>query len=90
MLFRPHGQLLRIDMRKNYAFVQFTKVEDATKAKEATNGGKLDQSVITVEYVAQRERSSRLDYDRRERSRDRGHRDRGHDDRNDGYRGRRR
>merc|ERR550532_1022089 len=43
MLFSPHGQLVRIDMRKNYAFVQFTDVEDATKAKEATNGGKLDQ-----------------------------------------------
>jgi len=82
MLFSPHGQLVRIDMRKNYAFVQFTDVADATKAKEATNGGKLDQSVITVEYVAQRERrdggsrDSRRDreekYERSRRGRDEG------------------
>mmetsp|Transcript_14172 Transcript_14172/g.20775 ORF Transcript_14172/g.20775 Transcript_14172/m.20775 type:complete len:177 (-) Transcript_14172:576-1106(-) len=76
MLFSPYGELVRIDMKKNYAFVQFTNVDDATKAKEATNGGKLDQSVITVEYVAQRRR------DRDERGgRGGGDRDRG------GYRG---
>mmetsp|Transcript_15817 Transcript_15817/g.19283 ORF Transcript_15817/g.19283 Transcript_15817/m.19283 type:complete len:176 (-) Transcript_15817:182-709(-) len=54
MLFQEFGEIVRIDMKKNYAFVQFTKVEDATRAKDQTNGGRLDQSVITVEYVAQR------------------------------------
>jgi len=49
MLFTKFGELVRIDMKKNYAFVQFTNVEDAIKAKNATNGGKLDQNVITVE-----------------------------------------
>ncbi|KAL9188921.1 hypothetical protein ACHAXT_011411 [Thalassiosira profunda] len=54
MLFEPYGELVRIDMRRNYAFVQFKTVEEAVRAKEATNGGKLDQSEITVEYVARR------------------------------------
>lgn len=49
MLFSKFGDLVRIDMKKNYAFVQFTNTDDATKAKDATNGGKLDQNVITVE-----------------------------------------
>lgn len=54
MLFEPFGKLLRIDMKRNYAFVQFETVEQATMAKEATDGGKLDQSKITVEYVARK------------------------------------
>jgi len=49
MLFSKFGDLVRIDMKRNYAFVQFTNTDDATKAKDATNGGKLDQNVITVE-----------------------------------------
>ncbi len=54
MLFEPYGELIRIEMKRNYAFVQFRTVEEATRAKDATNGGKLDQSEITVEYVARR------------------------------------
>ncbi len=49
MLFSKFGDLVRIDMKRNYAFVQYTTTEDATKAKDATNGGQLDQNVITVE-----------------------------------------
>jgi len=56
MLFSPFGKLVRIDMKGNYAFVQFSSIEEAKLAKEATNGGKLDRSVLTVEYVA-RQRS---------------------------------
>lgn len=41
-------------MKRNYAFVQFKTVEEAMRAKDATNGGKLDQSEITVEFVARR------------------------------------
>lgn len=52
MLFGPFGQLIRIDMKGNYAFVQFSSIDEAMKAKDATNGGKLDRSVLTVEYVA--------------------------------------
>lgn len=83
MLFSPYGELVRIDMKKNYAFVQFTSVNDAIKAKDATNGGKLDQSVITVEFVAAKRRD-RDGGGYRGRGGDRdGDRDRG------GYRGRR-
>lgn len=56
MLFQPYGEIVRIEMKRNFAFVQFKNIAQATKAKEATNGGKLDQSVLTVEYVAQRHR----------------------------------
>jgi len=71
MLFEPYGDLVRIEMKRNYAFVQFKSIEQATKAKEQVNGGKLDQSVLTVEYVAQGDRSgsgggfNRHDRDRR-------------------------
>mmetsp|Transcript_24563 Transcript_24563/g.58061 ORF Transcript_24563/g.58061 Transcript_24563/m.58061 type:complete len:407 (-) Transcript_24563:145-1365(-) len=52
MLFEPFGELVRIDMKRNYAFVQFGSIDEATRAKDATNGGRLEQSVLTVEYVA--------------------------------------
>ena len=81
MLFQPFGELLRIDMKRNYAFVQFATVEQAKNAKEATNGGKLDQSAITVEYVARRMSDERRTYrDSRPRDdyRGRSFRDRGH------------
>lgn len=65
MLFEPFGELVRIDLKRNYAFVQFKSIAEATKAKETTNGGKLDQSVLTVEYVArQRENEIRAAGDR--------------------------
>merc|ERR1712232_305720 len=85
MLFSPYGDLIRIDMKKNYAFVQFASVDQAKRAKDATNGGKLDQSVITVEYVARRDRddgsANRRDY----RSRHNGSPDR-YERRNNRYR----
>jgi RNA recognition motif. (a.k.a. RRM, RBD, or RNP domain) len=52
MLFEPFGEITRIDMKRNYAFIQFRTIDQATRAKESTHGGKLDQSVLTVEYVA--------------------------------------
>jgi len=69
MLFATYGELVRIDMKRNYAFVQFKTIEQATKAKENTNGGKIDQSILTVEYVA-RQRSN--DQRGGSRGRDRG------------------
>jgi len=54
MLFEPYGEIVRIEMKRNYAFVQFKTVEESIRAKDATNGGKLDQSEITVEFVARR------------------------------------
>ena len=81
MLFEPYGELVRIDMKRNYAFVQFTNTEQAKAAKEATNGGKLDQSIITVEYVARR-----MGDKPRGGGRDRGGRGRYDDRRGGGYR----
>lgn len=78
MLFEPYGELVRIDMKRNYAFVQFRTIEQATKAKEATNGGKLDQSVLTVEYVARQRLNERRNDSRRSQDRSRGR----YDDRN--------
>lgn len=74
MLFEPFGELVRIDMKRNYAFVQYNTVEEAKKAKEQTNGGKLDSSIITVEYVARR--AGERDGDRRRRDGRRGGGDR--------------
>ena len=51
MLFEPFDQHVRINMKSNYAFVHYTTVEAAKNAKEATDGGKLDSSVITVKFV---------------------------------------
>ncbi|ACI65069.1 predicted protein, partial [Thalassiosira pseudonana CCMP1335] len=53
-LFQQYGELVRVDMKRNYAFVQFKTVDEAQAAKDGTNGGKLDQSEITVEFVARR------------------------------------
>ena len=60
MLFKDYGRLVRVDMRRNYAFVQFDSTEEAIKAKDATDGGKLDDSVLSVEFVV----SKRRDMDR--------------------------
>lgn len=88
MLFQPYGELIRIDMKGNYAFVQFNTIDEAQRAKEATNGGKLDRSVLTVEYVA----NQRGDRNRRSGGGDYrgGGRDRGryNDDRRGAPRGR--
>jgi len=70
MLFEPYGELVRIEMKRNYAFVQFRTIAQATRAKEEVNGGKLDQSVLTVEYVAQ-QRGEGGDRRRGDRGRDR-------------------
>ena len=59
MLFKDYGRLVRVDMRRNYAFVQFESTEDAIKAKDATDGGKLDDSVLSVEFVVSKRRDDR-------------------------------
>ena len=59
MLFRPHGELVRLDMKRNYAFVQFQTIEQATVAKNITHNGKLDQSTLTVEFAARQRNDDR-------------------------------
>ena len=90
MLFEPYGELVRIEMKRNYAFVQFKTIDQATKAREEVNGGKLDQSVLTVEYVAQQRGDGDMRRDGGRRGRGESSGDRRGDDRrrprNDDYR----
>ncbi|GLT84820.1 hypothetical protein SLE2022_030320 [Rubroshorea leprosula] len=49
--FEPHGKVLHVRVRRNFAFVQFATQEDATKALEATQRSKLLDRVVSVEYA---------------------------------------
>ncbi|XP_057798542.1 serine/arginine-rich splicing factor RS40-like isoform X2 [Salvia miltiorrhiza] len=76
--FDPYGKILNIRVRRNFAFIQFESLEDATKALDATNMSKLLDRVITVEFAMKddddrrngnspdhvRDRSPRRGYDR--------------------------
>lgn len=50
--FEPYGKIKRVEIKRNYAFVQFSTVEEATEARIALNGKLVDDREITVEYVA--------------------------------------
>eukprot|EP00249_Psilotum_nudum_P012579 c23864_g1_i1 orf=1438-2013(+) len=50
--FEPYGKLVRVHIRKNFAFVQYETQEEATKALECTNMSKVLDRVISVEYAA--------------------------------------
>lgn len=50
--FEPYGKLVRVQIRKNFGFVQYETQEEATKALECTNMSKVTDRVITVEYAA--------------------------------------
>eukprot|EP00587_Corethron_hystrix_P017034 CAMPEP_0113326550 /NCGR_PEP_ID=MMETSP0010_2-20120614/18598_1 /TAXON_ID=216773 ORGANISM="Corethron hystrix, Strain 308" /NCGR_SAMPLE_ID=MMETSP0010_2 /ASSEMBLY_ACC=CAM_ASM_000155 /LENGTH=249 /DNA_ID=CAMNT_0000186923 /DNA_START=799 /DNA_END=1546 /DNA_ORIENTATION=+ /assembly_acc=CAM_ASM_000155 len=85
MLFSNYGTIIRIDMKRNYAFVQFSSVHESKQAKEATDGGKLDEAIITVEYVARK--IPPRDGPRRDYQRDAGyHHRRQHDNYRSDYR----
>ncbi|XP_074263438.1 serine/arginine-rich splicing factor RS31-like [Silene latifolia] len=49
--FEPHGKVLNVRIRRNFAFVQLETLEDAIKALESTNMSKLQDRVISVEYA---------------------------------------
>ncbi|GAB4854555.1 hypothetical protein Ancab_023136 [Ancistrocladus abbreviatus] len=72
--FEPYGKVLGIRIQRNFAFVQFGKQEDSTKALECTHMSKLLHRVISVEYALQDgdERDDRLDSHGRGYSRCRG------------------
>lgn len=50
--FARYGNVLRVDMRRNYAFIEFEKIEQATDALKGMNGEKLLDREIIVEYMA--------------------------------------
>lgn len=49
--FEPYGRLVRVEIKKNYAFVQFQDQDAATKALNSCNGSSLQGRQIAVEYV---------------------------------------
>lgn len=69
--FDLYGKILNVRMRRNFAFVQYESLEDATKALDATNMSKMSDRVISVEYASREddERRNRYNADRRGRDR---------------------
>ncbi|KAL9258470.1 Serine/arginine-rich splicing factor RS31-like protein [Drosera capensis] len=49
--FEPYGKITSIRIRRNFGFVQFATLEEATKALECTHMSKLFDRVISVEYA---------------------------------------
>ncbi|KAK3143165.1 hypothetical protein QOZ80_4BG0359290 [Eleusine coracana subsp. coracana] len=65
--FGPFGRISNIRIRRNFAFVQFETLEEATKALEGTHATMLLDRVISVEYAFRDdgERSDRYESPRR-------------------------
>ncbi|GMI74056.1 arginine/serine-rich splicing factor 31 [Hibiscus trionum] len=65
--FEPYGKVLNVRIRRNFAFVQFATLEDASKALEATQRSKLLDRVVSVEYALRDddERDGRYDSPKR-------------------------
>jgi len=72
-LFEPFGKIKRVEIRRNYGFIQFDTVEAATEARLAINGKSIRGRELTVEYVArdQLERRGDRRSPRRDRNRSR-------------------
>ncbi|XP_055808711.1 serine/arginine-rich splicing factor RS31-like isoform X3 [Solanum dulcamara] len=49
--FEPHGKVLHVRIRRNFAFVQFENQEEATRALECTHMSKVLDRVVSVEYA---------------------------------------
>lgn len=57
-IFDRFGRLVRVQIKRNYAFIQYEHVEDAARALEETSGTRLDGRVLTVEFVARENNES--------------------------------
>ena len=55
-----YGALNRVEIKRNYAFVEFKNLDEAIEAQKRTHGTNFDGRTITVEFVE----SSRLGRDR--------------------------
>lgn len=69
--FDPYGKIVNVRIRRNFAFVQYESLEDATKALDATNLSKLMDRVISVEYAAREDDDKRGGHSPDRRGRDR-------------------
>eukprot|EP00210_Caulerpa_lentillifera_P002214 g2128.t1 len=56
--FEQYGRLLRVNIRRNYAFVQYETVEEATEALNKTHGYNFIGRPLTVEYCINDEKKS--------------------------------
>ncbi|KAF6136213.1 hypothetical protein GIB67_001622 [Kingdonia uniflora] len=65
--FEIYGKIEHVRIRRNFAFVQFDKQEEATKALECTHMSKINGRVVSVEYALRDdgERGDRGDSPRR-------------------------
>jgi len=63
--FEQFGRLVRVEVKRNFAFVEFETIEEATEAMKSLNGKQLIDREITVEYMASRHS---LSSERRSRS----------------------
>ncbi|KAI9109830.1 hypothetical protein K1719_018871 [Acacia pycnantha] len=68
--FDPYGKILNIRIRRNFAFVQYESLEDASRALETTNMSKLLDRVITVEYAIRDDDDRRNGYSPDRKGRD--------------------
>ena len=57
--FEKYGRLLRVNIRRNYAFVQYETVEEATEALKHTDGINFMGRPLTVEYCINDEKKAR-------------------------------
>lgn len=57
--FEKYGRLLRVNIRRNYAFVQYESVEEATEALKQTDGAHFMGRPLTVEYCINDEKKAR-------------------------------
>lgn len=56
--FEQYGRLLRVNIRRNYAFVQYETVEEATEALNKTHGYNFIGRPLTVEYCINDEKKA--------------------------------
>lgn len=67
-IFEPFGNLRRCNIRNNYCFVEYTRIDDAIRAKKEVNGSDFRARPIVVEYQTDRSRASESNSRRRSRS----------------------
>ncbi|KAK9863604.1 hypothetical protein WJX84_000557 [Apatococcus fuscideae] len=66
--FEQFGKLTRVQIKRNYAFIQYDEVESATKAVDNCHLSRLAGRTISVEYVAREADGRRIEDDSRSRS----------------------
>ena len=49
--FEPYGRLVRVQIKRNYAFVQYENIDQATDALKGTHLSRLDGAPRTLECV---------------------------------------